>query len=329
MGNTLMVDLPKISHKIYKEWTAKTVLVKSCSNEFDGEFDLENLELDIPVYGHISIHKTSIKEREVKPAPIEFKKGSTIRVIIDKGRYNHWGETKLNKLMDKLGQEDSVTRERLTNDWALDAEEELGIACAKLPAARHLNMATLTADTHVDKTNVMLVLDILKAKAKQSHMNYQEFELYASEKLGSILRDAQISFTSTPAKEAFGKGYIGKANGVEIMEMEIDALVSRNTGTGLVEAEFAIWKTRDGIQYVVPFKTTESYKLDPDQVLLGGTGYQTVEYYDFFNLYAKRLFVVDLKYAAAAALPTFGSGGTANVINTDNLKATFGTVKNN
>ena len=329
MGNTLNVDLPKISHKIYKEWTAKTHLVKSCSNEFEGEFDLENLEIDIPVFGHISIHKTSIKERDVKPAPIEFKKGSTIRVIIDKGRYNHWGETTLNKLMDKLSAEDSVTRERLVKDWALDAEEELGIACAKLPAKRHIDMASILGGP-VDKTNILKVFDILKAKAKTAHMNYQEFDFMASEKIGTICRDAQIQFNSTPAKEAFGAGYVGRVNGIELSELEIDALIKRNDTTSLVEAEYAIWKTRDAIQYVVPYKTTASYKLEPDQVLLGGVGYQTVEYYDFFNLYDKRLWIVDLKYESGATLPTFtGSNPSANVINEDNLKAVFGTVKNN
>lgn len=327
MGNNLNVDLPKISQKIFKEWTAKAHLVKSCSNEYEGEFDLKNLEIDIPVYGHLSIHKTSIKERDVRPANIEFKKGSTIRVIIDKGRYNHWGETKLNELMDKLGQEDSETRKRLVTDWALDAEEELGIAVAKLPANRHLDMKTLLSGP-VDKTNILKLFDILKAKAKAAHMNYQEFDFMASEKIGTICRDAQIAFNSTPAKEAFGAGYVGKVNGIELTEIEIDALVKRNATTGLVEAEYGIWKTRDGIQYVVPFKTTASYKLDLDEVLLGGTGYQTVEYYDFFNIYSNRLWVIDLKYDANATLPTFtGANPTANVINKDNLKAVFGTVK--
>lgn len=325
--NNLQVDLPKISQKIFKEWTAKTRLVQSCSNEFEGEFDLDNLEIDIPVYGHLTIHKTSIKERDVKPASIEFKKGSTIRVVIDKGRYNHWGETKLNVLMDKLGQEDSITRERLVKDWALDAEEELGIAVAKLPTDRHLDITTILGK-EVDKTNVLELFDVLKAKAKSAHMNYQEFDFMASEKLATICRDAQIQFNSTPAKEAFGAGYVGKVNGIELTEIEIDALVKRNATSGIVEAEFGIWKTRDAIQYVVPFKTTTSYKIEPNEVLLGGIGYQTVEYYDFFNLYKNRLFVVDLKYKSGATLPTFTGGTpTANVINRENLKAVFGTVK--
>ena len=138
--------------------------MKSCSNEFEGEFDLTNLEIDIPVFGHLSIHKTSIKERDVKPAPVEFKKGSTIRVIIDKGRYNHWGETKLNELMDKLDAEDSETRRRLVQDWALDAEEELGIAVAKLPAKRHIDATTLLSGP-VDKTNILLLF----SKSKKTH----------------------------------------------------------------------------------------------------------------------------------------------------------------
>lgn len=228
--------------------------------------------------------------------------------------------------MDKLGKDDSETRRRLTNDWALDAEEELGIAIAKLPASRHLDMATLLGQ-EVDKTNIVKMFDILKAKAKASHMNYQDFDFFASEKIGSISRDAQIEFKGNPAKEAFGAGYIGRVNQIDLIEIEIDALVKRNASTSLVEAEYAIWKTRDGVQYVVPFKTTVSYTIDPDEVLLGGTGYQTVEYYDFFNIYPTRLWAVDLKYTADATLPTFTSGGTANVINKDNLKATFGTVK--
>lgn len=328
MGNTLNVNLPKISQKIYQEWTAKTRLVKSCSNEFEGEFDLTNLEIDIPVFGHLSIHKTSIKERDVKPAPVEFKKGSTIRVIIDKGRYNHWGETKLNELMDKLDAEDSEVRRRLVQDWALDAEEELGIAVAKLPASRHIDAYSLLGNKPVDKTNILLLFDILKAKAKAAHMNYQEFDFFASEKIGTIARDAQLEFKSNPAKAAFGDGYVGRVNGIDLTELEIDALVKRNANTALVEAEYAIWKTRDGIQYVVPFKTTVSYELDLAEVLLGGTGYQTVEYYDFFNIYPERLYVVDIKYDADASLPTFtGANPTANVINKDNLKAVFGTVK--
>lgn len=325
--NTLLNDLPKISQKIYKEWTAKTVLVKSCSNEFEGEFDLANRQIDIPVYGHFSIHKTTLKENELTPAKIEFKKGSTIRVVLDKGRYNHWGQRKLDTIISQLNEEDSETRKRLISDWALDAEEELGIACANLPKKRHIDMKTILG-AKVDKTNILKVLDILKAKAKESHMNYKEFDLFASEKIGTICRDAQLDFKSTPAKEAFGVGYVGKVNGIELSELEIDALVSRNKTSGLVEAEFAIWKTRDAIQYVVPFKTTTSYEIKPDKTLLGGTGYQTVEFYDFFNLYGERLFIIDLIYEDGGKLPTFEEGtATANVMNKENLTATFGTVK--
>lgn len=328
MANNLFVDLPQISQKIYKEWTAETRLVRSCSNEFEGEFDLTKLEIDIPVFGHLSIHKTSIKEGDVKPAPVEFKKGSTIRVLIDKGRYNHWGEKKLDKLMNNLAQEDSETRKRLVKDWALDAEEELGIATARLNAKHHIDMTTFLGGP-VDKNNILKFFDILKAKARQAHMSYNEFDFFASEKMATIARDAQLEFKAVPAKEAFGAGYVGRVDGIDLTELEIDALVSRNKDTALVEAEFAIWKTRDGIQYVVPFKTTESYELDKSQVLLGGVGYQTVEYYDFFNLYPERLYVIDITYVEDAKLPTFtGATPTANVINKDNLKAVYGTVKN-
>lgn len=329
MGNTLNTELPKLSQKIYKEWLEKTRLVKSCSNEYEGEFDLENLEIDIPVFGHISIHKTSIKERDVKPAAIEFKKGSTIRVIVDKGRYNHWGETTLSKLMDRLTAEDSEHRAKLTQRWAIDADEELAIAIAKLPASRHINMGHADLlNAEITKANVVKMLDILKAHAKAAHMDYQEFELFASEKLGGILRDAQIDMGSTPAKQAFGEGYIGKANGVEIFEHEVGAIVKRDTNTKLVVAEHAIWKTRDGVQYVVPFKTTTSYELSKDQVLLGGIGYQTVEYYDFFNIYPERLWVVDLKYTATAVPPVYTGTVTSVPRDAQNLKAGFGTVKN-
>ena len=328
MGNTLAIKLPEISQRIYKEWTAKTVLVKSCSHEYEGEFDLQHKELDIPVYGHLTIHKTSLLEGDVKPAPIEFKKGSTIRVVLDKGRYNHWGEKKLDQLINKLSQENSETRKTLTTDWALDAEEELGIACARLPKERHIDAYTLLGDKPVDKTNILQLFRILKAKVKAKHMNYKEFDFLGSEQVKSICADAQLEFKSTPAKQAFGEGYVGRVNGIELHEMEIEALVKRNDKTDLVESEYAIWKTRDAIQYVVPFKTTISYELKPDEVILGGTGYQTLEYYDFFNLYDNRLYIVDLKYTPSATLPVFTSEkANKNLINAENLTATFGTVK--
>lgn len=326
MGNTLMNNLPALSQTIYKEWISKTVLVQSCSDEFEGEFALDKLEIDIPVYGHISIHKSSLKEGDVKPAPIEFKTGSTIRVIIDKSRYNHWGEKKLDKLMDRLMAEDSEHRAKITKDWALDAEEELGVAVARLPKNRHIDMKTILGGV-VSKDNILKFFDILKAKAKTAHMTYDDFDFYASEKIGTICRDAMLEFKSNPAKEAFGKGYIGRVNGIDLSELEIDALVKRNKDTALVEAEFAIWKTRDAIQYVVPYKTTADYELSPDQVLLGGTGYQTVEFYDFFNLYNERLHVIDIVYEDGATLPTFGASGDANVIYKNNLTAVFGTAK--
>ena len=50
MPNTANVRLPMLSQKIYKEWLAETVLVQSCDNSFEGEFDIANREIDIPVY---------------------------------------------------------------------------------------------------------------------------------------------------------------------------------------------------------------------------------------------------------------------------------------
>ena len=62
MGNTLNVNLPKISQKIYQEWTAKTRLVKSCSNEFEGEFDLTNLEMIFLFSGIYQSTKQALKK---------------------------------------------------------------------------------------------------------------------------------------------------------------------------------------------------------------------------------------------------------------------------
>ena len=326
MANTLKARLPIISQKIYKEWLAQTYLVQSCSSDYEGEFDLDKNEIDIPVFGHLTIHKTSLKERSAKPAPLEFTKGSTMRVTLDKGRYNHWGEGKLEKLIEKLDMEDSVTRARLVQDWALDAEEELACACARLTSKRHLDVKTLLGAA-VTKDNVIKFLDMLKDIVKQNHMSANEFTYFGSDKLASICRDKQLEFYGKPAEDAFKKGFLGTPNGVNMNMLEVDALIKRNASTAAVEAEYAIWKTRDAIQYVVPYKNTVSYEIKPDQILMGGTGYQTLEYYDFFNLYKERLYILDMKYTDTATLPTFGSGGNANVLNKDNLIVSFGTVK--
>lgn len=311
--NTSNAELVKLSQKIYKEWYPKTVLVQSCDNSFEGELNLETRELDIPVYHDLSIHLTTIKERDIKPADIEFIKASTKRVSIDKGRYSHWGETNIGKLVNKLNEANSEVRKKLVNSWAIAAEKELGEHCAfNLKANQTINIPSILSWSTTgylqgsgENANVLKVLDILKAKAIQNNMEPSEFALYASEQFETVLRDSKILLGSNlDGNEAFRTGYVAHANGVEIRRIQIPSITTRNADSGLVEAEYAIWKTRDGIQYVVPYKNTIDYEITPNEILLGGKGYQTVEYYDFFNLYPTRLYRVPLYYKADPTLPT-------------------------
>jgi len=150
----------------------------------------------------------------------------------------------------------------------------------------------------------MQALDILKAHAIAKDMEPSEFKLFTSEKFESILRDSKLVLASVSADETFKTGSIGVVNGVDIRRHFVADITTRNSTTHVVEAEWGIWKTRDGIQYVVPYKNTVSYDLSPEQVLMGGKGYQTVEYYDFFNLYPTRLYKVKIRYSGTANAPT-------------------------
>jgi len=299
MANTEFAKLPALSNQIYKEWYPKTVLVQSSDSSFEGELNLETRELDIPVYHDLSIHTTTIKERDLKPAPIEFVKASTKRVSIDKGRYSHWGQTNLSKLLERLSAEDSEVRKKLVQRWAIEAEKELAIWVAQLPASQTIDLYALLGNALLDKTNVTKAMDILKAKVMKEDMNPAEFTLFVSERFEQILRDTQITFGSEPAAQAFRQGFIANVLGVDVRHLQVEGIVTRDANTAQVINEIGVWKTSDGIQYVVPYKNTVSYTIDPDQVLMGGTAYQTVEYYDFFNLYPKRLFKVKIKYDSA------------------------------
>ena len=306
MANTEFAKLPALSNQIYKEWYPKTVLVQSCDNSFEGELNLESRELDIPVYHDLTIHTTTIKERELKPAVLEFIKASTKRVTIDRGRYSHWGQTNIGKLIDRLSAEDSEVRKKLVNKWAVEAEKELAQWVAfDLPAKHEIDLSSASyLDAVVSASNVLRALDILKAKIIKQDMEPGEFTLFASEKFEQILRDTKISFASQTADAAFTNGFVAIANGVEVRRIYVQSLTTRDANTAEVEAEIGVWKTRDGIQYVVPYKNTVSYDIQPNEILMGGMGYQTVEYYDFFNLYPGRLFRVKMKYDAAASYPT-------------------------
>jgi hypothetical protein len=300
MANTEFAKLPALSSQIYKEWYPKTVLVQSCDSSFEGELNLETRELDIPVYHDLTIHTTSIKERDLKPAPIEFVKASTKRVSIDKGRYSHWGQTNLSKLLERLSAEDSEVRKKLVKRWAIEAEKELAGYVAFNPGVLEIDLWTLLGASTtglLTATNITKAIDILKAKVMKQDMNPGEFTLFVSERFEQILRDTQITFTAEPAAQAFKQGFIGNVLGVDIRHMQVEGVVTRNSTTAQVVNEIGIWKTMDGIQYVVPYKNTLSYEIMPDQVLMGGTAYQTVEYYDFFNLYPTRLYRVKIKYA--------------------------------
>lgn len=304
--NTSNAKLVGVSRKIYKEWYRKTVLVQSCDNAFAGELNLERREIDIPVYYDLSVHTTSLKERQLKPAPIEFIRSSTKRVSIDKGRYSHWGETTIDKLVDNLSQANSETRKKLTNKWALEAETELAIWIAQLPTKQQIDLITLLGgDGVIDKDNLLSALDILKAFAENVDMSPDDFTLFVSSKFEQVIRDAKILLGSNlTADDAFRKGYVGVADGVTIRKHEVKAITTRSSTTKQVEAEWGIWKTRDGIQYVIPYKNTISYDIQPDQILLGGKAYQSVEYYDFFNLYPTRLYKVKIRYVDTKNPPT-------------------------
>lgn len=307
--NTTNAKLVKLSQMVYQEWYRKTVLVQSCDNAFDGELNLKTREIDIPVYHDLSVHTTSLKEREVKPATLEFIRASTKRVTIDKGRYSHWGTTTISKLVDDLSQADSESRKKLTNKWAIEAEKELAVWVAKLPAKQQIDLITLftgsTGDGILDKDNIFQALDILKAHAEDKDMSPDDFTLFVSSKFEQVVRDAKILIGSNlTADDAFTKGYVGVIDGVTIRKHEIKDITTRNATTKIVEAEWGIWKTKDGIQYVIPYKNTISYEISPDQILLGGTAYQSVEYYDFFNIYPSRLFKVKIRYAGESNPPT-------------------------
>lgn len=308
MANTEFIKLPALSNRIYKEWLSKTVLVQSCDNEFEGEFDLDKLEIDIPVYHDVTIHLTTIKERELKPAPIEFIGASTKRVTIDKGRYTHWGTTKLSKIIDRLSSDESHVRTNLVKKWAIAAEKELAEYCAfDLPTAQTIDIPTIlswSTTGYLQASNLLQFLDVLKAHAVANNMEPSEFKLFASERMETVIRDAKIALEGPRSDEAFKAGFVTYADGVDVRKIQVASITTRNATSKQVEAEYAIWKTPDGIQYVVPFKNTIDYALTPDQVLLGGTGYQTVEYYDFFNLYPTRLYRVPIYYKANPTLPT-------------------------
>lgn len=307
MANTEFAKLPALSNKIYKEWFPRTVLVQSCDDSFEGEFDLEKREIDIPVYHDLSIHQTTIKERELKPADIEFMKASTKRVSIDKGRYSHWGETNLGKLIDRLSAEDSEVRNKLVKKWAIEAERELAEWVAQLKSKQEIDLTSLLGGTGVlDKDNVVEALDILKAHVIDANMEPEDFKLFASEKFETILRDAKLTGegNNLDANEAFRAGFVSYANGVDVRKIQVSSITKRHATSKVVTAEWGIWKTRDGIQYVIPYKNTVNYDITPDKVLMGGKAYQTLEYYDFFNLYPKRLYKVKIRYADSQNPPT-------------------------
>jgi hypothetical protein len=301
MANTEFAKLPALSSQIYKEWYPKTVLVQSCDSTFEGELNLETRELDIPVYHDLSIHTTTIKERDLKPAPIEFVKASTKRVTIDKGRYSHWGQTNLSKLLERLSAEDSEVRKKLVQRWAIEAEKELAAYVAFDPSVLEIDLFTLLGGSSGDAgllkpANITKGIDILKAHVAREDYNPGEFTLFVSERFEQILRETQITFGDQPAAQAFRQGFIANVMGIDVRHMQVEGVVTRDANTAQIVNEIAVWKSMDGIQYVVPYKNTISYEIMPDQVLMGGQAYQTVEYYDFFNLYPKRLYRVKIKY---------------------------------
>lgn len=307
MPNTSNAKMVALSSKVYKEWVRKTVLVQSCDNSFQGELNLKTREIDIPVYHTVSIHKTTLKERHVKPVDPEVIRASTKRVVIDKGRYSHWMDLTIDELVDDLSKEKSENRKMLVNKWARDAETELAIWIAKLPEDQQIDLTDtdIINGGVINKDNVLLALDVLKAHATTKNYDIDDFEFFTSEKFETILRDSKILLGSNMNGDAeFRNGFVGNANGVQLRKHQVPDITTRDAKSKIVNAEWGIFKTRDGVQYVVPFRTTVQYDIEKSKVLLGGTGYQMVEYYDFFNLYKGRLLKVKMSYKTGVNPPT-------------------------
>lgn len=317
----LNTDLQKkvlVSQKLYKEWLAKTVLVNDCDHEYEGELDLNTREIKIKIYHDINLYASTVKEGEIKPQDLQFLQGSEKTVVIEKIRYTHWGETEFSHLMDDFNY-DSIVKQKTINKIAQSAEKELAMWVATLPAKQTIDIVDIfktsgiNTDGVVDKDNIEKAFQVIVANIIKHNGNPEDFTLYVSEKIIHILQEKRLGYFD--ANKVFESGFIGKYLGLTIKQLEVAEITNRNDKSGLVEAEWGILKAKEGINYVVPYKTTKEYELDPNKFLLGGKGYQQVEYYDYFNLYPTRLFKIQFSYVKTKNAPEIKEKDILSIFN--------------
>lgn len=296
-----------IANAMYKEWLAKTVLTQDCDHEYEGELNMQTREIKIRIYHDINLYASSIQEGELKPQPLQFIRSSEKTVVISKVRYTHWGESEFSKLMDGFAK-DGVVKAKEVNLFAQKVEKEIALWCATLPKKQTIDITDIfkqggiQIDGVVDETNIAKAFQIIVSNIQKNNGSPEDFTLYVSEKIIQLLQEKKLGYYNNG--NVFETGFVGKYLGLTIKQLEVPEITTRNNITGLVDAEWGILKAKEGINYVVPFKTIKEYNLNEQDYLLGGKGYQHMELYDYFNLYPTRLYKVNFTYTKNKTAPT-------------------------
>ena len=139
-------------------------------------------------------------------------------------------------------------------------------------------MITLLTDTQTNPNgeltpeNVVKAFDILKAQYVTSkNMTVSDFKLFASERLEGILRDAKIVLGSNlDANEAFRKGFVAYANGVDVRKRRLLKLLLMILIPNLLRRGGRFGKPEMGFNMLFLIRTLFPYDISPAEVLMGG-----------------------------------------------------------
>lgn len=296
-----------LANAMYKEWLANTVLVNDCNHDYEGELNMQTREVKIIIYHDLKLYGANILEGELKPQPAEQMRQSELTIKISKVRYTHWQESTFSRLMDGFDKK-GIADGKEVNLFAQKTEKELALWCATLPKKQTIDITNIfktsgiQADGVIDDTNIAKAFQVIVSNIVKSGGTPKDFTLYVSEKLIQLLQEKKLGYYNNG--NVFETGFVGKYLGLTIKQLEVPEITTRNDITGLVDAEWGILKAKEGINYVVPYKTFREYDVSPQDYLLGGKGYQHMELYDYFNIYPTRLYKVNLTYTKNKTAPT-------------------------
>ena len=203
MARSLFATAGLITEKIYNEVLKNSQFLETVDKSYEGTFDRTKKEIQYRVFEDPQVHGSSIKEKDLKPQPMQMLNSSTITLKIEKLAYTNIGTTNLDEYFEGL-ENNEGTKKAIDKQFTKKIDREL--ACAMANGAIQVDFTNKV----LDKDTIGELLKLGKGKIEAKELDVDDFEGFASTQFMDVVREAKLTVEGVNNNETFAKTFMGK-----------------------------------------------------------------------------------------------------------------------